>query len=42
MPKPLFLSYFTTLADFLKTLLEGTEGFGACKEKRVEWVGFEP
>ena len=34
-------SYFATLADFLKTSLEGTEGYGACKEKRVERVGFE-
>jgi hypothetical protein len=34
-------SYFTTLTDFLKTSVEGTEGYGACKEKRVERVGFE-
>jgi hypothetical protein len=32
---------FIALASFLKTLLKGVPGLGACKRKIAERVGFE-
>ena len=40
MPKPLCLSYFTTMADFLKTSLEGTERMTELAKKK-EWSGWD-